>query len=370
MNPASASSPPRPEGRGAVISNGPGAVVSAGPGVVDVPGRAPARGARQRSPAPRAAQRGAALLTAMIIVTLIATLSASMVWQQWRAVQVEIAERARTQSGWILSGALDWARLILREDARARGAAGIDHLGEPWATPLAEARLSTFLAADRTAAQDGPDAFLSGAITDAQSRYNLNNLLVLVNGKVDPAELETLKRLCDAAGTAPDVAERIARGLLAASSGPDASDAAAPLLPQTPEQLVWLGLDADAVRAISPYVVLLPTSPPAKLDVNANTAPREVLYAVVKKLELATAERMVQLRQRKPFESLEDLHIRSGVPKEDLKGLSVSSSFFHVRGRLRLEDRVLEQVSLIQRTANSTVILRRERISSRDPSGS
>ena len=65
----------------------------------------------------RSRQRGAALLTAMIIVALVATLAGSMVWQQWRAIQVEAAERARTQSAWILSGALDWARLILREDA-------------------------------------------------------------------------------------------------------------------------------------------------------------------------------------------------------------------------------------------------------------
>jgi hypothetical protein len=55
----------------------------------------------------------------MIIVTLVATLAASMVWQQWRAVQVEGAERARAQSAWILAGALDWARLILKEDARS-----------------------------------------------------------------------------------------------------------------------------------------------------------------------------------------------------------------------------------------------------------
>ena len=34
-------------------------------------------------------QRGAALLTALIIVTLVVTLAAAMVWQQWRAVQVE-----------------------------------------------------------------------------------------------------------------------------------------------------------------------------------------------------------------------------------------------------------------------------------------
>ena len=70
---------------------------------------------------PRHRQQGAALLMAMVIVTLVATLSATMVWQQWRAVHVESAERVRTQATWVLSGALDWAMLILREDQRSGG---------------------------------------------------------------------------------------------------------------------------------------------------------------------------------------------------------------------------------------------------------
>ncbi|HXD06992.1 MAG TPA: type II secretion system minor pseudopilin GspK, partial [Burkholderiaceae bacterium] len=85
-----------------------------------------------RKPARRNSQRGAALLTAMVIVSLIATLASAMVWQQWRAVQVEAAERARVQGQWILAGATDWARLILREDAkadRAKGNNSTDNLG-------------------------------------------------------------------------------------------------------------------------------------------------------------------------------------------------------------------------------------------------
>ena len=91
----------------------------------------------------KARQTGAALLAAMLTVTLVASLAAAALWQQWRSIEVESAERTRQQSLWVLTGALDWARLILREDARSGGA---DHLGEPWAVPLEEARLSTFLA--------------------------------------------------------------------------------------------------------------------------------------------------------------------------------------------------------------------------------
>ena len=67
-----------------------------------------------RRPVHRHSTRGAALLLAMLTVTLVATFAAAAMWQQWRAVEVETAERGRVQSAWILVGALDWSRLILR----------------------------------------------------------------------------------------------------------------------------------------------------------------------------------------------------------------------------------------------------------------
>jgi len=100
------------------------------------------------------AQRGAAILTAMLTVALVATLASAMLWQQWRQTEVEAAQRARVQSQWVLTGALDWARLILREDARQGGS---DNLTEPWAVPLAPARLSTFLSAQQGQVTVGDD---------------------------------------------------------------------------------------------------------------------------------------------------------------------------------------------------------------------
>ena len=93
--------------------------------------------------------RGAALLTAMLTVSLVAMLAAGAAWQQWRTVEVESTERQHAQAQWLLLGALDWARVILREDARSGNPdAPTDHLAEPWAIPLQEARLSTFLSAN------------------------------------------------------------------------------------------------------------------------------------------------------------------------------------------------------------------------------
>jgi general secretion pathway protein K len=309
----------------------------------------------------RPRQRGAALLIAMVILTMMATLASSMVWQQWRAVQVEAAERARVQSAWILMGALDWARLILREDARNGGA---DHLGEPWATPLAEARLSTFLAADQNNTDDGPEAFLSGSIVDAQSRYNLRNLVDPSTGKVLPIEQEILERLFESISVSTEVAVRIAKQLNSATSLVNPSSNS-PLPPESVAELTWLGIDEATVQLIQPYVVMLPIRTP----VNLNTASAQVLAAVIDKLDLGGAERLVQARQRNYFRSVLDAQTVLGANfslSPDRVG--VNSSFFELGGRLRLGDRILEERSLVQRRGLDVVTFQRRRVNLRESS--
>jgi general secretion pathway protein K len=298
------------------------------------------------------------MLMAMIIVTLVVTLAAGMVWQQWRAVQVEAAERARVQSAWILSGALDWARLILREDTR-----DVDHLGEPWAVPLAEARLSTFLAADKDNTDDAPEAFLSGQIVDQQSRYNLRNLIE--KDKVVDEELAALDRLCRALGVAPEVAPRIAEGLRAALApvGSPGSDSGAALLPRDVAQLGWLGVGNEALRRLEAYVTLLPRT----TLINANTASREVLVATLKGLDLASAERLLQVRQRSHFKSTGEVYDQiPGITRADKPPFGVASNFFEIRGRLRVGDRVLEQRALAERSDTGVKLLQRAQVTSRE----
>jgi general secretion pathway protein K len=318
---------------------------------------------------PRASrhQGGAALLLAMIILTLVSTLAAGMVWQQSRAVQLEAAERARVQSAWILTGALDWARLILREDGRPSGSGGnaaqVDHLGEPWAVPLAEARLSSFLAADKDNNADSDlEAFLSGSITDAQARYNLRNLFA-EDGKPKEAEVRTLERLCESAGLSDDVASRLVEGLRLAWS-PVAVEGIndLPLAPLRLTELSWVGIDSASIAKLAPFVIVLPAPTP----VNANTASREVLVAVLDGLDLGTAERLLELRQRSPFANLEEIRAQIGqaIKLEEAR-VSVGSSFFEVVGRMRLDQFVIEELSLVERRSGDrgaeVVALLRER---------
>ncbi|RDI27012.1 general secretion pathway protein K [Pseudacidovorax intermedius] len=353
-------------------------------------------------PVPLRRQRGAALLTALITVTLVATLAAAALWRQWRATEVEAAERSRLQASLVLAGALDWSRLILAEDGRTGGA---DHLAEPWAVPLAEAKLTSFLAADKNVASDAleglPDAFLSGSITDAQSRLNLRNLvdasgrpvlravaatrklfdlLDLPPGQVDTL-VQQMRRALLAGGvtqtpssaTGTDgTATATASGTTASAASASADDASpsegAPLMPQRVEQLGWLGLPADTVAAIAPYVTLLPANTP----VNLNTASAEVIFAAVDQIDMAGARKLVEVRRRKFFSDLAEAsqQLSSATDVQLTPGqVGISTSYFEVRGRLRMDRYWVEEASLLHRTGTTVSIIWRQRNAGVQPTG-
>jgi general secretion pathway protein K len=313
---------------------------------------------------------------AMLTVTLVATFAAAALWQQWRSVEVEAAERARVQSAWILTGALDWARLILREDGRSGGA---DHLAEPWAVALQEARLSTFLSADQNASDTEREAFLSGQVSDLQARLNVTNLIegqkvsepaLASFGRLfellglPPQQLGTLSsKLLEASGTAASaLASSATEGAAATASSPAAKPAATPLtplMPQRVDQLVWLGLSREVLAVLAPHITLLPVRTP----VNLNTASAEVIYACTPGLEMADAQKLVMARERTHFRSLAEAGQPLGSPTGRFNDSQhgIASRFFEVRGQLRLDQTVVQERSVLQRDGMTVRTLWRDR---------
>ena len=337
----------------------------------------------------RRKQIGAALLAAMLTVTLVATFAASAMWQQWRAVEVEAAERTRSQSAWILVGALDWARLILREDARSGGA---DHLAEPWAVPLQESRLTSFIAADKTNttqanagvgdnngngsadsnaySEAGNEIFLSGQIVDMQSFLNVNNLVA--SGTVSVPDLRAFAKLFDLLDLDPRELLSATEQLMRANDQSESNTQAAfaPLVPQRFEQLVWLGWSASTLERLRPYVGILP----ARTPININTASAEVLYASIPSMALDGARKLVAQREKSHFRDLAAAGaLIPAITGEINEGRhSVATRFFEVRGRLRLgiekpdaeqksQDVTIQERSLVQRDGIDVKVLWRER---------
>ena len=315
--------------------------------------------------------RGAALLAAMLTVSLVAMLAAGAAWQQWRTVEVESTERQHAQAQWLLLGALDWARIILREDARSGNAdAPTDHLAEPWAIPLQEARLSTFLAANsnssvgnksvtngsstfsNTFSEDAltQEVYLSGQISDLQARMNVSNLLQ--GNQIDLKSLQAFERLFEALSLPTAQLNTLAKGLVAAQQQKDG----APLLPQRVSQLTWLGLTPQTLNSLAPYITVLPTRTP----VNLNTAPPVVLYASVAGLSLADAKRLSDQRAQNPWSSLDTFQKAAGKPVSVDGTHSVNSRFFEVVGRLRMPATSLVERSVVQRDQVDVKVLWRE----------
>ena len=318
---------------------------------------------------PRARQRGAALLLAMLTVVLVATLASAALWTQWRAFEIERAERQRAQAAWILNGALDWARLILREDARGNQNSGsADHLGEPWALPLEEARLSSFLAADRNNNAEGMlEAFLSGEMIDLQSRLNVGNLVrssgsgatTLV--EVSKPDLLAFQRLFEQLGLPRTELDAAVQELLdstrLALTDPQPSRTA--LLPTKLSHLAWLGIGRASLARLEPHVTVLPQ----RSTLNLNTASAEAITAAVPGLDLASARRLVTTRERQPFNTLAEARQALPADAPPLSDLhhGVRSQYFEVRGRLRLDDVVIEERSLVVRTTLDVRVAWRER---------
>lgn len=311
---------------------------------------------------PFVAQRGAAILTAMLTVVLVATLASAMLWQQWRGIEIEAAQRTRVQAAWILVGALDWARLILREDARQGGA---DHLAEPWAVPLAPARLSTFLAAERGEAlvadetSADQEAFLSGAIEDLQARLNITNLID--GSQLHAPSLAAWSRLFKLLKLPEGELQAMADALLraAAASKGVASTGSRPLLPKSLAELRWLGLSARTLTQLQPYVTLLPERTP----INLNTAPAEVLHASVPGLDMAQAEQLVQARAARPIDTLMDAGKLVNNPEVQFESTehAVATRFFNVTGQLRLGQATVQEQSVLQRDGLTVKTISRTR---------
>jgi len=108
----------------------------------------------------------------------------------------------------------------------------------------------------------------------------------------------------------------------------------------------------------------LPTIP-VPVKVNVNTASAEVI-AAYGHIDLSEAQRLVQVRNSSYFRNIQDIqsHLSGGaaaMPQGHANELGVSSDFFEVHARLRLDKLVVEERSVLRRLNDKVVVLTRER---------
>ena len=283
------------------------------------------------------AERGAAVVMAMLVVAVAATLVTGAFWRQSVIARQAENELSFTQAKWLMRGAIDWAGVILAEDART---SRVDHAGEPWAVPLADTLLN---------ADDGRDpVYVAGAIRDEQAKFNLRNL---VGPKgVIPRELEVLQRLLVLVGASESLADPVAERVLATVPGEGGRKQVELALGTIDDLLGLEGVSAATIERLRPFVTVLPQPTP----VNANTAPAEVLAARIENLALADARRLTASRDRAYFKDRTDVLNRLSELKLKASDaeIAVATRFFSVEGTVSYRRARLRTQALLRREAN------------------
>ena len=290
---------------------------------------------------PARVQRGAAIVLAMLLAAFAAVVAAAVLADQQRWTRNVEHRRNQVQAQATALAGVQWARQILYDDARS---SVIDHLAEPWALRLPPIPLD--------------NGEIRGAIADAQSRLNINAL----GDDAAVVERTRLARLfAQRAGPSAAlaaIADWIDRdGTPREGGGEDAwyrAQATPTMPPNAPllrvaEIATVRKVTYPALAAIQPYVTALPL----RTSVNVNTAPAEVLAAVLDDAPREAIEAIIAGRAQKPFTTIPEFRARlpNGASLASEEMLDVKSSHFEITVEVHQGESVARARALVRRDA-------------------
>jgi general secretion pathway protein K len=316
-------------------------------------------GLRPRQPA--RSQAGAAIVTALLIVMLAATLASFLLAQQSEALTRLERSNERGQLLLHANTTLDWARSALL--AQQRNSTYVA-LNQPWAQGLVAQPMET--------------ATASGVLVDAQSRFNLNNL-VGSDGKRRDADVEVFSRLLTQLQLDPGLADAVVDWIDTDNqvSGTRGAEndyywsqrtpwrAANRGLVQIDELARVRGITPEVLARLRPYVTALPlrtTDQPGqggtdlvRTRVNVNTASKELLAALLPAQSSSTVDEIVRLREM-PFMNVADLKERfKGLPPGLVdQFLDTRSSFFEATLAITGQHSQIRQSALLRLSGSNT----------------
>ncbi|SDH21877.1 type II secretion system minor pseudopilin GspK [Propionivibrio dicarboxylicus] len=241
---------------------------------------------------PRKNEKGIALVTAILIVSFVASLAFALSARErlWLSQTQNRRHLATAQN--VAWGAVDIARLSLRDDMRNTV---VDHLMETWTLPVPSMSVE--------------QGRVGGRVIEMQGRFNL--MAVQSEGKINQSGVDALQRLLAANNLPSSWAERLSQALAAqvtswqkAQKLNKTSAAMTRTMPVANlcELAVLAGIDPERLAILEPRVTILPEI----TAINVNFAAPEVLTAVVPGLSSVEAERLVSRRASRYFRSGQD----------------------------------------------------------------
>ena len=276
--------------------------------------------------------RGVALITALLITALAASVASNLAWDNALDVRRTMVMLYRDQAIQVAVGSEGWVRSILTDDlAQTQN----DHLGEVWATEIPA------LPIDSEAVQGQ----IFGKIEDLQGRFNVNNLID-GSGQLDQAAFDQFERLLaildldprraggivdwldpDQDETVPDGAEDpLYSGFTPAYRTADMS------ISNITELAAVDGMDRGSFEILLPHVIALP----GRTQINVNTATVAVLQSLGPNIDLGTAEGLLEMRENGGFPDFSGVFAPLLSP-ELVPWITENSSFFQLKAVVQID---------------------------------
>jgi general secretion pathway protein K len=300
-------------------------------------------------------QYGTAIITALLVVLLAASVAAFLLAQQSHALTRTARANERAQAMQFSQPLLQWARVSLFEFQKNNRS--VD-LTQRWAQPIG--------------AQPIDGALATGFFRDEAGRFNVNNLINDDGRKSEP-DVAVFKRLLEDLGLNAELANALADWIdkddetsfpggaedLTYLAMPQPYRAANQRVVQIEELYSVRGFDAETINKLRPFVTALP----GRSKINLNTAPGEVLAAALPELGKAALDALLQRRMTQPFNSYDDNKTDKGIksylkdvpPAKVEQLLDFNSGYFSITMGISTGSTQLRQSALFQRvTANAS----------------
>ncbi|HHJ35277.1 MAG TPA: general secretion pathway protein GspK [Gammaproteobacteria bacterium] len=278
-------------------------------------------------------QRGVAIITALLIVTIATTISITISTRLQLDVQRTSNLIAQDQAYLYLLAAEEWSQRILRQDKKD---SRTDDLSEPWAFQVPPLPV------------DGGS--IQGTLTDLHSCININTLVR--NGAFNETTKKRLSQLFRIQGLKNDPTQAIKDWIDADldTSNPDGAEdgyylnlevpyrtANTPLYSISELRLIKGFEDNKAFQLVAPYLCAF-TTDGSDTAINVNTASSEVLQSLSNDMTKDLVTKIIERRDDKPFTDIKDFtgFSKLGTIIKDIANLSVNSNYFLLRTQARI----------------------------------
>jgi general secretion pathway protein K len=320
---------------------------------------------------PRQQQSGVALVTAILLVAIATALATKLAWDNQMSMRRTETILAMEQARMFALGAEAVAIDVLRQDDPA-----FDHAGEPWAMIVPPMEIGI---------EELSLGQMQGRISDAQGRFNLNNLVPPGNfddtgepSKPNETARKQFERLVDNLGLDRAIVDSVIDWIdsdtipqpLGAEDGVyTAYDPpyrpANSYLTSISELRSIANIDAESYAILLPHVTALPPQWCGNQEVtaiNMNSASAEVLMSIHEDITAGQAQAWVEERGDSGWEDWNEISEWSSE-YAGLQGreVDIKSDCFGVNVLVNVGSSVLSMYSLLDRSANGDQILVRKR---------